>query len=80
MTIDHSPLHNQFVSFWFETSVDGKVQFETMLNFLWCEWHTSRVMDDEVVLTGQLNRLLAEDEMIEEIKPILETAIVSGTI
>lgn len=80
MTIEHSPLMNAFISIWFETSVDSMLRFETMLDFFRGEWHTSNVIDDNIVLSGRLNSAVSEEEMVEEIKPLLEAAIRSGKI
>lgn len=81
MKIEHSPLMNEFISFWFETRVDDEVRCETMLDFMRCEWYTTAKFDgDKVVLKGELNSNLSEDDMVEEIKPLVESAIHSGQI
>ena len=81
MKIEHSPLMNEFISFWIETRVDGNIRYETMLDFMRAEWCTTTTFDDKnIVLRGNLNSALSEDDMIEEIKPIIESAIQSGQI
>lgn len=81
MKIEHSPLKSEFISFWIETSVDGNMRYETFLDFYRCEWYTVATSDDQnIVLRGKLNSALSEDDMIEEIKPIIDGAITSGTI
>jgi hypothetical protein len=81
MKIEHSTLMNEFISFWIETSVDSNMRYETFLDFFRCEWYTVATSDDQkIVLRGKLNSALSEDDMIKEIKPIIEAAITSGTI
>ena len=79
MKIEHSPVMNEFISFWIETRVDGNLRCETMLDFMRCEWYTTNTLDD-VVLKGDLDAALSEDGMVENIKPIIEAAITSGKI
>jgi hypothetical protein len=72
---------NEFISFWIETRVDGELRYETMLDFMRAEWSTTTTFGEKnVVLRGHLNSALSEDEMIEEIKPIIASAIQSGNI
>lgn len=81
MKIEHSPLMNEFISFWIETCVDGALRYETFLDFMRSEWYTVATTDDQnIILRGKLNSALSEDDMIEEIKPIIDSAIASGTI
>ena len=81
MKIQHSPLMNEFISFWFETLVDVQLRYETMLDFYRGEWNTITTIDDKaIVLNGTLNSSLSEDGMIEEIKPIIDAAIRAGKI
>ena len=81
MKIEHSPLMNEFISFWFETRVDDELRYETMLDFMRCKWFTTTKFDDDnFVLEGKLNSRLSEDDMIEEVKPLIESAIQSGQI
>ena len=72
---------NEFISFWIETCVDGTLRYETFLDFMRFEWYTVATSDDQnIILRGKLNSALSEDDMIEEIKPIIDSAIASGTI
>ena len=81
MKIEHSPLMNEFISFWIETSVDGDVRYETMIDFMQLKWRTSTTPDSErIILSGNLSSALSEDDMIEDIKPIIEIAIQNGKI
>ena len=81
MNIEHSPLLNEFISFWFETRVDGELKYETMLDFTHFEWRTSKAVDERhIVLRGKLDSTLTEDEMVEQIKPSINSAILAQTI
>ena len=81
MKVEHSSLMNEFISFWIETYVDGNPTYETMLDFMKSEWYTIKLNEEKsIVLEGELNSKLSEDEMIEEIKPIIELSIKSGKI
>lgn len=81
MKIEHSPLMNEFISFWIETRIDGELRYETMLDFLRGEWCTTTTFDEKnIVLSGNLNSSLSEDDMVAEIKPIIESAILAGKI
>ena len=81
MKIEHSPLMNEFISFWIETHVDGNLTYETMLDFMRSEWYTTKLNEEKsIVLEGKLNSELSEDEMVQEIKPIIERSIKSGKI
>lgn len=81
MKIEHSTLMNQFLSFWIETRVDGNLRYETFLDFFRSEWYTVTTCDEQnIVLTGELNSALSEEDMFEEIKPIIDSAIESGAI
>jgi len=80
MKIEHSPLLNDFLTFWFETRVDDIQRYETMLDFMRHQWYTTKRPDHDIVLSGELSSEVSEDQMIEEIKPILESAIRDGSI
>lgn len=72
---------NEFISFWIETHVDGNLEYETTLDFMRSEWHTIKLNEEKsIVLEGKLNPELSENEMIQEIKPIIELSIESGKI
>ena len=81
MKIEHSPLKNEFISFWIETHVDGVLRYETMIDFMRCAWCTTHALHDQpILLQGDLDTSLSEDEMVEAIKPVLESAIQSGEL
>lgn len=81
MKIEHSPLMNEFISFWIETRVNGELRYETMLDFMRAEWHTNTIFGEkDIVLRGNLDAGLSENDMIEAIKPIVESAICAGRI
>jgi hypothetical protein len=40
MRVEHTPLLNEFISFWFETHVDGDLRYETFVDFFQHEWYT----------------------------------------
>jgi len=79
--IEHSPLFNEFISFWFETFVDGNLKFETGVDFLRSEWHTSmpgRV--EQVLLQGRFDRALPDEVAADSIKLAVEAAIREGRL
>jgi hypothetical protein len=79
--IDHSPLYNEFISFWFETFVDGNLRFETGVGFLKSEWHTSLPETaEEVLLKGQFDRALQDDAAVDSVKLAVEAAIRDGRL
>jgi hypothetical protein len=45
MRIEHSPLFNDFLSFYFETSVDGEKVYETILDYTQLKWWTQTIAD-----------------------------------
>jgi hypothetical protein len=76
MRIGHTPLFNEFISFWFETHVDGELRYETFVDFARYEWYTCPAGEDGVILLrGELDRSLTEAAMVESIKPRVEVAI-----
>ena len=70
---------NEFISFWFETTVDGVVRYETHLDFMreeWSTWdHESLGAERQSLVSGALDSRLSEDAMVEAIKPIVTKAI-----
>jgi hypothetical protein len=79
--IEHSPLMNDFISFWFETFVDGILQFETFMDCLNCEWYTCQTGHiQEVLLRGRFSASLPDNVVPDSIKPEVEAAIRDGRI
>jgi hypothetical protein len=77
----HSPLLNEFISFWFETFVDGELRYETFVDYLRNEWFTCPAgVDGKILLRGRFVSSLADDEVPDHIKPEIEFAIRSGHI
>ncbi len=68
MKIEHSVLMNEFISFWFETRIDGVLKYETSLDYLEMEWETKEInQPNSVICSGQINKTKGqEDERIEE--------------
>lgn len=76
MRIEHSSLRNDFLAFWFETKVDGKVKYETDLDYLNKSWKTKdKDMSDNVVFSGKMREYSgAEEERIRnEVTRFIET-------
>lgn len=81
MEIEHSPLMNEFISFWFETKVNGQLKYETLLDFLGDEWQvTDSTYDSPILLRGPLDPRHTELQMYEDAKAKVEQAIVNGII
>ena len=75
MRIEHSPLFNEFLSYWFETSVDGEKLYETVLDYTLLKWWTETIsFSPETILSGNINRtegLAAEKNEEERIRNIV---------
>jgi hypothetical protein len=68
MKIEHSPLHNDFLSFFFETTVDGQKLYSTLLDYTSMTWRTEEISTEKVVLSGAISpsREQAEEKTEEE--------------
>jgi hypothetical protein len=76
MRVEHTALLNEFISFWFETHVDGVLRYETFIDFQRCEWYTCTAGEaGAIVLRGELDSSMSEYEMVLDIKPKVEAAI-----
>jgi hypothetical protein len=81
LQIRHSPLRIEFISFWFETSVDGELRYETFVDYLRSEWYTCPAgMDGQILLRGRFPSSLPDDAVPDYIKPAIEAAITEGRI
>lgn len=81
MRVEHTPLLNEFISFWFETHVDGEPRYATFIDFYRCEWHTCNTGEGgAIVLRGELDSSMSEDAMVVDIQPKVEAAIRNGRI
>jgi hypothetical protein len=81
MQVEHTPLLNEFISFWFETHVDGSLRYETFIDFSRCEWYTCTAGEaGAIVLRGELDSSMSEDAVVADIKPKVEAAIRGGRI
>jgi hypothetical protein len=66
MKIEHSPLYNDFIDFYFETSVDGKKKYETWFIYTRMRWETEEIDTKNVILSGEIKR--AKDQAEEKIE------------
>lgn len=66
MRIEHSPLFNDFIDFYFETSVDGEKSFETVLIYTQMQWETREIATGNVILSGTIPP--AKDQTEEKIE------------
>lgn len=71
MKIEHSDLLHEFITFWFETRVDGKLSYETLLNYNDMRWETNEttapyrtVLDGNIEISSNEN---AEEQRIRNI-------------
>ncbi len=81
MRIEHSSLLNEFISFSFETYVDGVLRHETFVDYRRNEWYTCPAgVDGQLLLRGQFDASLPDDAVPNSIKPTIEAAIVEGRI
>ena len=81
MRIQHSRLFNEFISFWFETRVDGELRYETFVDYFRSEWYTCPAgSDGPILLRAQFSTSLPDDAVPNSIKPTVEAAIEEGRI
>lgn len=80
MRIEHSEMLNEFISFWFETRVDGVLKCETFLDLLSYEWRTYRPNENALLLSGTWKKDTPDDQIVSSISPSVESAIRAGTI
>jgi len=70
MQIKHSDLFNDFISFWFDTSVDGAVKYRTWLDFLNLVWSTELITKEEEIFSGKMHPYKGVDAEAVEIERI----------
>ena len=65
---EHSALHNDFLSFYFETSVEGEKLYETILDYTQMKWETRLItIPEDILFSGVINPSKdQEEESIEE--------------
>jgi hypothetical protein len=80
MRVEHSPLMNEFISFWIETSVDGLHRFDTYIDFLGREWHSCPAGSSSKLIGGTYESSLSEDAAVEFVKTQLNDALSAGRI
>ena len=80
MRIEHSKLMNEFISFWFETRVEGVLKYETILDFMRSEWYTCRPNEDSILLRGTWKPGTPDDQVVDYVSPLVESAIESGRL
>lgn len=67
MQIEHSPLYNDFLSFFFETTVDGQKLYMTLLDYHLMRWTTEEISTGNIILLGPISRSNDQaDEKAEE--------------
>ena len=67
MKIEHSPLYNDFLSFFFETTVDGKKLYVTLLDYHSLTWTTEEISSETMILSGTISRSKNQaEEKVEE--------------
>lgn len=63
MKIENSELLNDFLSFWFETRVDGILRFETLLDYHNMQWQTRELEEsNKIIASGKIARSSNQDE------------------
>ena len=84
MRIEHSTLLNDFLCFWFQTSVDGKPCFDTILHYdfqVQGVWHTTPAeKNDETLLSGTFDYSLPNEVAVKSIQQEIAAAIRNGRI
>jgi hypothetical protein len=56
MKIEHSPIYNDFLSFFFETTIDGEKRYSTVLDYLSLTWTTEEIASGIIILSGPISR------------------------
>ena len=75
MIVEHSPLLNEFVSFWIETRVDGVHRYDTFISFLSHEWHLCQSGGGTTLAQGTFAPNLSEDEIITFVTAQVDDAL-----
>jgi len=79
MKIEHSELFNEFISFWFETKVDGQLCYETYINYLDQTWETVELAGARVTFHGKLEPYSNERAAEEELRNIVTAHLLTKT-
>ena len=80
MRIEHSPLLNEFISFWIETRVDGVHRFDTLIDWLGGQWYTCPAVDGPILIRGTYDPALSDDETVEFVKAQVDEALATGRL
>jgi hypothetical protein len=76
MHVEHSPLLNEFISFWFETRVDDVHRFD----WLGREWYTCAAVEGPILIRGNYDPSLSDDATVEFVKAQLDEALAAGRL
>ena len=71
MKIEHSELFSEFISFWFETKVDGQLCYKTHISYLDQTWETMELASAQVTFHGKLEPYSNERAAEEELRNIV---------
>jgi hypothetical protein len=71
---------NEFISFWFETRVEGELKYETILDVLKCEWCTCKPNENSILLRGTWKPGIPDNKIVDFVSPFVESAIRDGLI
>lgn len=80
MKVQHSRLLNEFVSFWFETSIDGEVKFDTHLDILSATWHVCEHNRHQILISGSWPKGLRDHQIVRRVSADIDAAIATGAI
>jgi hypothetical protein len=81
LTVKHSTLKNERISYFFETFVNSELRYETFVDFHRNEWYTYPAgPDSTVLLHGQFAACTSDGSVLERIKLDVMCAIESGRI
>jgi hypothetical protein len=80
MRVEHSSLYIDFVSFWFETRVDGTYLYDTFIDFLGREWYACPAPDGAILLRGKYNSSLSDAAILQYVQSQVGAAVMDGRI
>jgi hypothetical protein len=80
MRVEHSSLCNEFVSFWFETRVEGTHRYDTFIDFLSNEWYACPVPDGPIILRGNYEPSLSDAAILTYVQSQIGAALADGRI
>ncbi len=68
MIIEHSPEYNEFISFWFVTSIDGIPTYDVIINYSSCNALLMDINTDNLIVKFDFDNFDDEQKTLQGIK------------